>query len=120
MIKKNVVSTLLMAVLGAASGVALAQHDPHGQDHRPGPHHSAPSHRPPPHHGPERPDPAAGHWARGDHVPQPYRGHQYVVSDWRGHHLHAPPRGYQWISTGPDYFLVGVATGVVMESVLGH
>jgi Ni/Co efflux regulator RcnB len=53
-------------------------------------------------------------------VPPTYRGHQYVVDDWRGHHLHAPPRGYQWISTGPDYFLIGVATGVVMESVLGH
>ena len=122
MIKKNVVSTLLVAVLGTSSGVALAQqHGPSGPNHRSSPHHSAPAHRPSPSHGPaDRPDPAASHWARGDHVPQPYRGHQYVVSDWRQHHLHAPPRGYQWISTGPDYFLVGVATGVVMESVLGH
>lgn len=120
MIKKNVVSTVLVAVLAASSSIALAQPSPRGQDHRSDSHHSGQDHRPPPHHGPERPDPAPGHWARGDHVPQPYRGHQYVVSDWRGHHLHAPPRGYQWISTGPDYFLVGVATGVVMESVLGH
>ncbi|HEY0296387.1 MAG TPA: RcnB family protein [Bordetella sp.] len=53
-------------------------------------------------------------------MPPTYRGRQYVIDDWRGHHLHQPPRGYQWISTGADYFLIGIASGAVLESVLGN
>lgn len=115
--KKSVVSAVLAAMLAVCGSAAVAQPYP---DHGPGPNHAAPGHRPPPGHGPVRPEPPPGHWARGDHVPPMYRGHQYVVNDWRGHHLHRPPHGYQWISTGADYFLVGVTTGVVLESVLGH
>jgi Ni/Co efflux regulator RcnB len=59
-------------------------------------------------------------WQRGQYVPAPYRGPQYVIADWRGHRLHEPPRGYHWISTGADYFLIGIATGAVLEAVLGQ
>jgi len=84
---------------------------------KPGRHDSRHDHR-----GPSRwrPDPPPRHWVRGEHVPLPYRGHQYVISDWRGYHLSAPPRGYQWIGVGADYFLIGVATGVVLQAVLGN
>ncbi|HEX7748349.1 MAG TPA: RcnB family protein [Bordetella sp.] len=125
MSRKSVISTVLTAVLAVGGSAAMAQssHDQRsGQDHRPGPNRAAPDHRPQGHdRGHDaRQDPPPGHWSRGDRVPPTYRGRQYVVNDWRDHHLHQPPRGYQWISTGADYFLIGVATGAVLESVLGH
>lgn len=147
--KKQIVSTLLAAVIAASSGLAVAQPDrgpggpgPSGQDRGPGngpgngpgkgrdqapgqgPHSGpgqGPGHHagkgPGPGHGYDRPDPAPARWSKGQRVPQPYRGPQYVINDWRGYHLRQPPRGYQWISVGADYFLIGVATGIVLESV---
>ena len=62
-----------------------------------------------------------GHsYYRGDRMPMNYRGHQYVVDDWRGHGLRAPPRGYHWVQTGGDYVLVAIATGVIMELLLNR
>src|SRR5260221_4750489 len=67
-----------------------------------------------------RSDDRRGHGAGPDHnfyrggrLPAYYRGHEYVVDDWRGHRLQAPPRGYQWVQVGPDYVLVAVATGII-------
>ena len=57
---------------------------------------------------------------RGGRLPQQYRGHQYVVDDWRGHHLSAPPRGYQWVQTGGDYVLVAIATGIIAQLLLSQ
>jgi Ni/Co efflux regulator RcnB len=57
-------------------------------------------------------------WGRGDVVPWPYRGQQYIVTDWRMHRLSPPPRGYQWVSVGPDYFLINIVTGMVLQSIL--
>lgn len=150
-VKKQLVSTLLVAVIAASSGLAQAQPDrgpggpgPSGQDRGPGngpgkgpgngydkspgngPHGGpgqGPGHNagkgpgPKPGHGYDRPDPAPARWSKGERVPQPYRGPQYVINDWRGYHLKQPPRGYQWISVGADYFLIGVTTGIVLESV---
>jgi Ni/Co efflux regulator RcnB len=159
-VKKQIVSTLLVAVMAASSGLAYAQpdrgpggpggpgspgngpgnshgngHDDapgkgpnHGQNKGPGkgpnygpgqgPGHDAGRGPGPKHgHGYDRPDPAPSRWSKGERVPQPYRGPQYVINDWRGYHLKQPPRGYQWISVGADYFLIGVATGIVLESV---
>jgi Ni/Co efflux regulator RcnB len=59
-------------------------------------------------------------WRRGGHVPQQYRGHQYVVNDWRGHHLSAPPRGHQWVQVGGDYVLVAIATGIIAQLLLNQ
>ena len=58
-------------------------------------------------------------WQRGYRVPPQYRSHHYVVNDWRGHHLSAPPRGYQGVQNGADYLLIGIATGVIANMVLG-
>ena len=59
-------------------------------------------------------------WVKGSRVPQQYRGHTYVVNDWRGHHLSAPPRGYHWIQNGGDYVMVAIATGIVAQIILGN
>lgn len=67
-----------------------------------------------------RPDPPPQRWRKGERVPEPYRGRQYVINDWRPYHLHQPPRGYQWISVGADFFLIGVGSGVVLEAVFGN
>jgi len=57
---------------------------------------------------------------RGARLPTEYRNRQYVVDDWRGHHLSAPPRGYHWVQTGGDYVLVAIATGIIMQLLLGQ
>lgn len=57
---------------------------------------------------------------KGGHIPREYRGHQYVVNDWRGHHLTPPPRGYNWVQTGGDYVLIAIATGVIAQIILGN
>ena len=57
---------------------------------------------------------------RGERLPDEYRHRQYVVDDWRGHQLSAPPRGYHWVQTGGDYVLVAIATGVILQLLLGH
>ncbi|HSI52584.1 MAG TPA: RcnB family protein, partial [Ramlibacter sp.] len=59
-------------------------------------------------------------WRRGGHIPQEYRGRQYVVNDWRGHHLHAPPHGYQWVQVGGDYVMVAIATGIIAQLLLSQ
>jgi Ni/Co efflux regulator RcnB len=56
---------------------------------------------------------------RGGRLPVELRQNQYVVSNWRGHHLAAPPRGYHWVQIGPDYVLAAIATGVIVNLVLG-
>jgi Ni/Co efflux regulator RcnB len=57
---------------------------------------------------------------RGDRLPYEYRHSQYVVNDWRGHNLSAPPRGYHWVQSGGDFILVAIATGVIMQLLLGR
>lgn len=57
---------------------------------------------------------------RGGRLPNEYRNRQYVVDNWREHHLTAPPRGYHWVQTGSDYVLVAIATGVIMQLLLGQ
>ncbi len=57
---------------------------------------------------------------RGDRLPPEYRHRNYVVDDWRGHNLSAPPRGYQWVQTGADYVLVAIATGIILQLLLGN
>lgn len=57
---------------------------------------------------------------RGDRLPVEYRHRQYVVSDWRSHNLSAPPRGYHWVQSGADFILVAVATGVILQLLLGR
>lgn len=55
---------------------------------------------------------------RGARLPAELRGSHYVVTDWRGHRLAAPPRGHQWVQVGPDYVLVAVASGIIVNLVL--
>ncbi|MFT5532615.1 MAG: Ni/Co efflux regulator RcnB [Burkholderiaceae bacterium] len=59
-------------------------------------------------------------YRKGDRLPRDYRGHQYVVDDWRGHRLSAPPRGYHWVQTGGDYVLVAIASGIILQLFLGN
>lgn len=57
---------------------------------------------------------------RGGYIPYEYRSHQYYVNDWRGHRLSAPPRGYQWVQVGPDYVLIAIATGLIVNLILNQ
>ncbi|MDM0021597.1 RcnB family protein [Variovorax saccharolyticus] len=89
----------------------------HRADYRPG---YRPDYRPGrqfDHRG--HPNPHA-EWRRGGRVPAEYRGHQYVVNDWRGHHLQQPQRGYQWVGVGGDFVLAAVATGLIAQIIVGQ
>ncbi|MDP3619821.1 MAG: RcnB family protein [Ramlibacter sp.] len=57
---------------------------------------------------------------RGDRLPYEYRHRQYVIEDWRRHNLYAPPHGYYWVQSGDDYLLVAVATGLILQILLGN
>ncbi|MFT4197793.1 MAG: RcnB family protein [Pseudoxanthomonas sp.] len=52
-------------------------------------------------------------FARGDRLPDRYRGDGYVVNDWRGQGLQAPPEGHRWVRVGDEFLLVAVATGII-------
>lgn len=71
---------------------------------------------PPPraHHAPPR----AMRWERGGRLPARYRHERYVVRDWHDRRFHRPPRGYHWVNVGSDYLLVGIATGVILQTIL--
>ena len=57
---------------------------------------------------------------RGDHLPYEYRQRRYVIQDWRPYYLYAPPRGYYWVHWGDDFLLVEVATGLIVQILLGN
>lgn len=116
--KLNAVTTLL--VLGLVSGAASAQHEHDRHGHRG--HHGHNDH-----HGADRRDFRGEHdhrghdyrrgFRRGDRLPHAYRSHQYVVEDWWRHRLSPPPRGHRWMQIGPQYMLVAVPAGIVLNVV---
>ena len=129
--------SVLLAVCLAGSGPAFAQGnsnhdkqkgkgrgDPHQQQQRGDPHQKQrwdeQGHR---NDGGPRDGRGAGpdhDYYQGDRVPQYYRSRQYVVDDWRGHNLRQPPQGYHWVQYGPDYVLVAIATGVILQLLLSR
>lgn len=116
---KKITCLVAAAALGIGS-LSFAQ----GHDDRRGPDHRGPDR-----HDMQRHDDHADHyyygargpeWHRGGRVPAQYRGHQYVVDNWRDHHLAAPPRGYHWVQVGNDYVLAAIATGLITQLILNN
>lgn len=59
-------------------------------------------------------------WKRGDVVPAYYRDRAHVV-DYRRAGYRAPPRGYHYVRDDRGtVLLVGIATGVVLSSILAR
>jgi len=59
-------------------------------------------------------------WHQGQYLPRHVVQQRHVVIDHRHHrHLYAPPRGHQWVQVGPDYVLVVIGTGLIVQIVLG-
>ena len=56
-------------------------------------------------------------WAVGVALPAPMR--RYVVVDPMIYGLRLPPAGYRWYYAGDRLVLAAVATGIIVESVLG-
>ncbi|KAF1019301.1 MAG: hypothetical protein GAK30_03202 [Paracidovorax wautersii] len=86
-----------------------------GPDVRPGMRDGPPGYAP---GADRRAGPDGPRFNRGDRLPDTYRGHQYVVDDWRGHGLRPPPRGHRWVQVGGEYVLVAIATGVIASIIL--
>jgi Ni/Co efflux regulator RcnB len=59
-------------------------------------------------------------WRRGKRIPPGWRNRQYVVTEYRTYHLKPPPRGHQWVQVGPDFVLMAIATGIIVDLVLNH
>lgn len=55
------------------------------------------------------------HWARGDRLPEEFRGDRYGVSDWRVLHLRRPARGFHWVHIGDRYLLIADRNGQIRE-----
>jgi len=63
-------------------------------------------------------EPGYRDWRRGDRLPAYYRS-RYGEVDWRYYHLRPPPRGYHYVRDDRGgYLLVGIATGVILGSIL--
>lgn len=136
--KHRIISSLLASTLLVASVGVSAQGRGNGPDHRGGPpngnaygHDKGRGHDNGPRGGPPdrrwdgrqmeyRGGPPPRHWSRGDRLPPDYRTRQYYVDDWRGHRLPPPQRGQRWVAVGADYFLIGVATGVIASTIFGR
>ncbi len=55
------------------------------------------------------------HWARGDRLPEEFRGDRYTVGDWRAMHLNRPARGFHWVHVGDRLLLVSNKTGLIRD-----
>ncbi|HEY4068647.1 MAG TPA: RcnB family protein [Burkholderiaceae bacterium] len=117
---KAIVSAIAALCMGM-NGLAFAQGNDHDRDNHRDDHHAAPA------RGHAAAPMARGRGAGPDHnfykggrLPANYRGHEYVVDDWRGHHLNQPPRGYQWVQVGGDYVMVAIATGIIASLLLNQ
>lgn len=61
------------------------------------------------------------HYRRGEYLPERYRVREYYVDDYASYHLYAPPRGYVWVRGDDGQFvLVALATGLIVQELLGH
>lgn len=67
-----------------------------------------------------RPDyrPAYRAWSRGSYLPHSYRS--YRVHDYHRYHLRQPPRGYGWVRANNDYVLMALATGLILDVIVGN
>ena len=134
MLNKSVLSSLLAVVVSVSALPVVHAQDrdqgrgdyQHDDDRRGGDRHEdrhddrrAPMARED-HHERERGAGPEHAYHRGDRLPPEYRGHQYVVDNWREHRLSAPPRGYHWVQTGGDYVLVAIGTGVILNLIFGN
>ena len=58
-------------------------------------------------------------WQRGDRLG--YYQNRYPRVDYRHHHLRPPPRGYYWVQDNRgDFILAAIATGIILEVILGN
>jgi len=55
---------------------------------------------------------------RGRPMPYEYRAPYYRVRDWRAYRLPPPPAGTVWVQIGPDFVLMALATGLIVNIVL--
>lgn len=61
------------------------------------------------------------HYGRGEYLPERYRVREYYVEDYRTYRLAPPPPGYGWYRNDDgEYVLVAIATGLIVQELLGH
>lgn len=107
--KKLIIGAFALSLIAGPALAAPPRHDDHHDNHMTTTH-MAPGHmmHKPIHHG----------WRKGARLPNQWR-HGHDV-DWRAHHLRQPPAGYHWVQTDDDYVLVGLATGVILSTILAN
>ncbi|HET7329795.1 RcnB family protein [Dyella sp.] len=61
------------------------------------------------------------HYRRGEYLPERYRVREYYVEDYGRYRLRPPPPGYGWYrSDDGEYVLVAIATGLIVQELLGQ
>jgi len=61
------------------------------------------------------------HYRRGEYLPDRYRVREYYVEDYGRYRLRPPPPGYGWYrSDDGEYVLVAIATGLIVQELLGQ
>ena len=118
--KLHPIPALLAALAVALPAISMAQEDRHDDRRTAAQHERADWDHPGYRHDEFRGAGPKQEWHRGGRLPAEYRSRQYVVNDWRGHHLSAPPRGYHWVQAGPDFVLVAVTTGIILDTLLSQ
>ena len=56
-------------------------------------------------------------WRRGERIPMVYLSARYVIVEPQRYRLVRPKRGFHWVMVDGDAYLVGVATGVIIDAV---
>ena len=104
--KKALIAATALIIAFGSTAVAQPQPPAPGQ---PGRFAPRPEGHPPSQHRPR--------WSAGDRLPNQYRHPQSYVDDWNRRGLRRPPKGYRWVRYEDNFFLVAIATGVILETV---
>jgi Ni/Co efflux regulator RcnB len=56
-------------------------------------------------------------YSRGQYLPREYRS--YVVNDYSAYGYPPPPRGCRYVRVGQDTYLTQIATGLILNAILG-
>lgn len=59
-------------------------------------------------------------WHRGQKLSRTERARLAEIRDYRRYRLSAPPRGYHWVRVNNEFLLVGVASGVIANIIVGR
>jgi Ni/Co efflux regulator RcnB len=103
LVQKVFALTALASILGSGVGFAQDHHDDRDRDRdRRDEHHEYVRH---------------DEWRKGEHMRhEDWDRGRHI--DYRQYHLRRPARGYEWREVDGNYVLAGIATGVILSTIV--